>query len=143
MSATVMHQPRVAWEASRTLVDVACSDVEIFAWYRDQVSALLGPVCHRELLATRTRLENPQRDDAFSVEVGRWRVRFEDELRNHAEITEGLHLLTMATRRRALPVGPGPVGSLADAVPGSGDRTDSTDGTEGPSDGDLGLFRLG
>lgn len=128
-----MHQPRVAWEASRTLVDVACSDVETFAWYRDRVGTLLGPTCHQELLATRKRLENPQRDDAVSVELGRWRVRFEDELRSHAELTEGLHLLTMAARSRAVSAGPWLTGRLADAVP---------DNTDGPFDGDLGLFRL-
>ena len=101
MPVTVMHQPRVAWDAARTLVGVACSDVETFAWYRDRISDLLGAACRRELLATRTRLENPQRDDMDCVEAGRWRARFEEELRTHADLTEGLHLLTMAARLRA------------------------------------------
>jgi hypothetical protein len=137
MTVTVMHQPRIAWDASRTLVDVACSDVETFAWYRDRVSDLLGAGWRQDLLATRARLENPQRDDAIAVEAGLWRVRFEDELRVHADLTEGLHLLTMAARMRAVPVEPVRGGLAADVVPAG------PDGPDGPHDGDLGTFRLG
>ncbi|NUR62742.1 MAG: hypothetical protein HOV87_29415 [Catenulispora sp.] len=136
MTVTVMHQPRIAWDASRTLVDVVCSDVETFAWYRDRVADLLGAACREQLLATRARLENPLRDDAVAVEAGLWRVRFEDELRTHADLTEGLHLLTMAARRRAAPVEPVRAGLPADAP-------DSTDDPDDPYDGDLGVFRLG
>lgn len=143
MTVTVMHQPRIAWDASRTLVDVACSDVETFAWYRDRISDLLGAACRRDLLATRARLENPLRDDAVCVEAGLWRVRFEDELRVHADLTEGLHLLTMAARMRAAPAEPVRTGRAADAGPAGADGADGPDVPDDPYDGDLGVFRLG
>ena len=103
MQATVLHQPRVAWEVSRILVDAARSDTEVFAWYRDRVAKLLGTAYRQELLATRDRLANPQRDDALSVETARWRARLEDALHSSADLTEDLYLLLLDARSRQTP----------------------------------------
>ncbi|WP_203906900.1 hypothetical protein [Rhizocola hellebori] len=99
MPANVLHQPRVAFDAARTLVDVCAAD-DIFAWYGDQLAAVLGPSYQRDLLATRTELTRSQRVDIRNIETGKWRVKLEDVLRTRADIAERLHHLTQSATTR-------------------------------------------
>lgn len=105
MDSSVQHQPRIAFDAARILVDVSVADAGLFAWYCDQVAVLLGPTYRRELLATRKELTTSPRLNARDIEGGKWRVRLEDVLRTRPDVVEGLHQLTLAARVRLPRVG--------------------------------------
>ncbi|TWJ23715.1 hypothetical protein [Micromonospora endolithica] len=93
----VIHQPRVAWDAARTLV-AAMPDDDLFGWLAGEVGDLLGPDHERDLRDSRDRL-CAVGDALVPVEVGRWRVRLEDTLRSRPAAAEPLHALVgVATR---------------------------------------------
>jgi hypothetical protein len=101
MEANVLHQPRVAFDAARVLVDVSIArDEGLYEWYGDQLTAVLGPSYLHKLRTTRSELIRSERDDVRSAEAGKWRVRFEDELRTRTGVAESLQHLTLATSRR-------------------------------------------
>ncbi|MFD0591491.1 hypothetical protein ACFQZ4_01975 [Catellatospora coxensis] len=68
MNGTVRHQPRVAFDAARVLVGVAAGDAGLFAWYTEQLVALLGPSGRRDLSATRKELTTSSRENTRDVE---------------------------------------------------------------------------
>jgi hypothetical protein len=101
MEASVLHQPRVAFDAARVLVNVSgAADEDLYVWYGDQLAALFGPSYLGKLLATRNMLKRSQRGDIRNVETGRWRVRLEDMLRTQAGVAESLHHLTLTASTR-------------------------------------------
>ncbi|GAA1393893.1 hypothetical protein [Catellatospora coxensis] len=100
MNGTVRHQPRVAFDAARVLVGVAAGDAGLFAWYTEQLVALLGPSGRRDLSATRKELTTSSRENTRDVEGGKWRAGFEDLLRTRPEVTESLHQLTLSAQVR-------------------------------------------
>ncbi|WP_246157753.1 hypothetical protein [Catellatospora sichuanensis] len=105
MDSSVRHQPRVAFDAARILVDMSGADAGLFAWYGDQLAVLLGPSYRRELLATRNEVVSSPRVNARDVEGGKWRVRLEDVLRARPDVAESLHQLTLSARVRLPRVG--------------------------------------
>ncbi|MEU8005525.1 hypothetical protein AB0B66_30580 [Catellatospora sp. NPDC049111] len=100
MNGMVRHQPRVAFDAARVLVDVAGGEAGLFAWYAEQLVVMFGPSCRRELSATRKELTTSPRANTRDVEGGKWRARIEDLLRTRPEVTESLHQLTLSAQVR-------------------------------------------
>ena len=100
MEASVLHQPRIAFDAASVLVDVSTADESAFAWYGEHLAALLGPSLRRDLLTTRHELLHAKRDNTRNVEGGKWRVRLEDALRTRPEVAESLRELTLSARSR-------------------------------------------
>jgi hypothetical protein len=92
MSAQVTHQPRVAWDAARTFISFACSDSDAFAQFELLVDDVLGPRFREALVDSRSRLIG-RSDTLLLVELGTWRVRFDDLLRSTPELTEALRVL--------------------------------------------------
>ncbi|MCI4064592.1 hypothetical protein MRQ36_19220 [Micromonospora sp. R77] len=88
----VIHQPRVAWDAARLVVD-AVRDEDVFRWFSAAVGDLLGPTVEDALEVTRHRLLWAEHQ--ASIEAGRWRVRLEDALRDRPEVAGELHSLTV------------------------------------------------
>ena len=81
MTQSVIHQPRVAWDAARTFVRAARSEAypEFAGWVYQQ----LGIALYGELGDTRERLltaeaEMPGDQYMTNVETGKWRVRLQD-----------------------------------------------------------------
>ncbi|WP_433376833.1 hypothetical protein ACQPZX_08590 [Actinoplanes sp. CA-142083] len=98
MTQTVVHQPRVAWDGARAFVRAAGSQQS------DQFAALvlarLGSEVYGQFADTRQRLltalvETGGDRYASDVEAGKWRVRLEDFLRTHPELTDAVHELTI------------------------------------------------
>ncbi len=103
MEASVLHQPRVAFEAARTLVHISkATNEDLFSWYGDQLAIVLGAAYVGKFHATRDELRRSRRADIHSIEAGRWRVRLEDLLRTRAEVAESLRELTIQSRQRLL-----------------------------------------
>lgn len=81
MTQSVIHQPRVAWDAARAFVRAAGSmDYDRFA---GRVYQQLGVEIYGELSDTRHRLiladaEMPGDQDSVNTEAGKWRVRLQD-----------------------------------------------------------------
>ena len=98
MAQTVVHQPRVAWDGARAFVRAAGSpQSELFA---ARVLARLGSEVYGQFADTRQRLltalvETGGDRYASDVEAGRWRVRLEDFLRAHPELTGAVNELTI------------------------------------------------
>ena len=99
---TVIHQPRVAWDAARAFVRMTA--YPYYEVYANEVYRRLGPdVC---VLLEETRqhvVDNLIRTggDRYvtDVEAAKWRVRFEDLLRARPDLTDALLDLTdMAPR---------------------------------------------
>jgi hypothetical protein len=103
MTHSVIHQPRVAWEAARAFVRMAGSPG--YYAYAGRVRSSLGTQMHAELAETRRRLfEAPaesSNSDRFTadVEAGKWRVRIEDLLRTNPSLVTPLQELTEAAAR--------------------------------------------
>ena len=97
MSAQVIHQPRVAWDAARTFITFASSDGETYARFEARVDDVLGPRIREALRDSRKRLNESPRPDTHLIELGAWRVRLEDLLRAGPELGEALQALA-ATR---------------------------------------------
>jgi hypothetical protein len=93
MTHQVLHQPRVAWDLARTVVAAAESTEETYVVFRDHLVRRLGAVVGQELVDTRKRLARSDRDDARFVEIGRWRFRLEDLLRDRPDLAEDLQTL--------------------------------------------------
>jgi hypothetical protein len=103
MPQPVIHQPRVAWDAARTIVSIAgTADDELLIWLATRIDHVLGHPCRLALLDTHHRLNETPQQGTPIVETGRWRVRLEDLLRSRPDLTEDVHLLTLdaATRLR-------------------------------------------
>ena len=97
MTQSVIHQPRVAWDAARAFVRAAGS-IE-FDSFADRVHEQLGVEIYGELGETRRLLLVAQADlpgDQYvaDVEAGKWRVRFEDMLRQRPDLVATLYGLS-------------------------------------------------
>ena len=96
MTQTV-HQPRVAWDGARAFVRAAGSPhSERFA---ARVLSRLGSEVYGQFADTRQRLltalvETGGDRHAADVEAGKWRVRLEDLLRQHPQLTAAVQDLT-------------------------------------------------
>ncbi|WP_249997591.1 hypothetical protein [Actinoplanes sp. M2I2] len=94
---TVIHQPRVAWDAARAFVRAAGSaHSEGFA---ARVLSRLGSEMYGHFADTRQRLltafvETGGDRYASDLEAGKWRVRLEDLLRSRPELTGAVIELT-------------------------------------------------
>ena len=103
MTRTVIHQPRVAWEAARAFVQMAGGPG--YDAYAGRVLHRLGPEVYGELANTRQRLLEASVEssdaDRFTVDVeaSRWRVRIEDLLRTDPALVTPLRELTEAAAR--------------------------------------------
>jgi hypothetical protein len=81
MTQSVIHQPRVAWDAARAFVRAAGSrDFDRFA---SRVYREMGVEIYGQLSDTRHRLimaeaEMPGDQYMADVEAGKWRVRLQD-----------------------------------------------------------------
>lgn len=100
METGVLHQPRIAWDTATVLVTAAQADDAHFAWFSEELAAVLGPAWRRMLLDTRAHLTAARRPDVRSVEAGKWRFRLEDALRTRPEATEALQGLARSARVR-------------------------------------------
>ena len=103
MSQSVIHQPRVAWDAARAFVRAAgAPGYDAFA---GRVLSRLGTDLYGELADTRARLLSASvessDDDRFTVDVeaGKWRVRMEDLLRTRPDLVPVVRELTEAAPR--------------------------------------------
>ncbi|MCW3843979.1 hypothetical protein ONA70_28205 [Micromonospora yasonensis] len=81
---TVIHHPRVAWDAARVIVE-SVHDEQLFSWVRQELGGLLGSAAQAALTETRDRLRRDG-DARVPVEAGLWRVRLEDLLRDRPEL---------------------------------------------------------
>jgi hypothetical protein len=102
MTMTVTHQPRVAWDGARAIVRIAQSPS--YDEFAVQVLDRLGPEQHALLEDTRARLvDNYYRTGGdhylCDVEAGKWRVRLEDLLRHHPDLTPTVLELTSLVPR--------------------------------------------
>ncbi|GAA0537344.1 hypothetical protein GCM10010172_18400 [Paractinoplanes ferrugineus] len=98
MTQSVIHQPRIAWDGARAFVRAAGSpQSETFA---SRVLSRLGSEVYGQFADTRQRLltalvETGGDRYASDVEAGKWRVRLEDLLRTHPELTDAVRELTV------------------------------------------------
>ena len=100
MTTSVIHHPRVAWDMARATLAMAWSYVH-YEWFAGQLQQQLGPAARQEFDRTRARLIRDERADVHQVELGRWRVRFEDALSVDPSLGAGLaQLHTDAAARR-------------------------------------------
>ncbi|MGX6601860.1 hypothetical protein ACWKSP_06960 [Micromonosporaceae bacterium Da 78-11] len=93
----VVHQPRVAWEGARAFVRAAGS--QNYEGFAARVLARLGSELYGDFADSRQRLltalvETGGDRYAGDVEAGKWRVRLDDLLRNHPELTDTVRELT-------------------------------------------------
>jgi hypothetical protein len=103
MAPKVLHQPRVAWDLARILVTVADLGGSEYVWLSKRLTDLVGARYRAYLIETRTRLATT-RADRREVEVGLWRVRLEELMRNQPDAAEDLRLLGLhAASRLARP----------------------------------------
>jgi hypothetical protein len=100
MTTTVLHHPRVAWDLARTTVAMAEASDELYQWFAAQLDHRLNPSMRDELERTRDWLARSVRPDAHPVQLGRWRVRFEDVLDEDPRIAEDLTLLRLQANSR-------------------------------------------
>jgi hypothetical protein len=103
MTQSVIHQPRVAWDAARAFVRMAGGPG--YDAYAGRVLSRLGTKVYGDLADTRRRLLEASADsdnDRFTadVEAGKWRVRFEDLLRTDPSLVTPLRELTEAAAAR-------------------------------------------
>ena len=102
MTPTVTHQPRVAWDGALAFVRIA--QTPYYDDFAAHVLRRLGPDQYEMLEDTRARvLDNYYRTggDRYitDVEAGKWRVRLEDLLRAHPDLTGTVvELTTMVPR---------------------------------------------
>jgi hypothetical protein len=99
--ATIVHQPRVAWDGARAFVAAAGSaHSDDFA---AKVLSRLGSAAYGDFADTRHRLltalvQTGGDRHASDIETGKWRVRLEDLLRSRPELTETVQELTTVAR---------------------------------------------
>jgi hypothetical protein len=94
---SVIHQPRVAWDGALAVVRAAGS--AHYEGFANQVLTRLGSASYGDFADTRQRLLTAYVEsggDRFvaDVEAGKWRVRLEDLLRSHPELTDAVLALT-------------------------------------------------
>ncbi|MEV6306782.1 hypothetical protein AB0M02_45805 [Actinoplanes sp. NPDC051861] len=97
MSSTIVHQPRVVWDAARAFVRAAGGPRA--AEFAHLVRDLLGPDVQEAFTATRDHLaaESARTGGdrgAFDLEAGKWRIRLDELLRARPELTEPVRELT-------------------------------------------------
>ncbi|MDG4792854.1 hypothetical protein [Micromonospora sp. WMMD1082] len=97
---SVIHHPRVAWDAARTLVG-AVPDDERFTRIAGELGELLGDEMARSLRETRDRLRVAPDDGRDLVEAGVWRVRLEDALRGRPDAVAPLRRLVDTAGRQS------------------------------------------
>jgi hypothetical protein len=100
MSVNVIHQPRVAWDGARMMVSSCMSGH--FGWMCDHIGELLGPDYANALWQTLMHLKQSERDDIREIEMGLWRVRFEDAMLVSPPLTAQLHTLVLEARARGI-----------------------------------------
>jgi hypothetical protein len=93
----VIHQPRVAWDGARAIVRAAGS--AHYEGFADRVLQRLGSGVYGDFADTRQRLltafvETGGDRYAADVEAGKWRVRLEDLLREHPDLSGAILELT-------------------------------------------------
>jgi hypothetical protein len=88
----VVHMPRLAWEAARALVVAAGSDAA-FPLVAQRIATSL-PEYWPAYVNTRNRILRPDRDDVVNLEIGVWRVRMEELLRQYPQMANALPELT-------------------------------------------------
>jgi len=86
----VIHQPRVAWDGARAFVRAAGSPYS--EGFAAQVRSGLGSEAYDDFAGTRRRLlvalaQTGGDRYASDLEAGTWRVRLEELLRSHPELT--------------------------------------------------------
>jgi hypothetical protein len=97
MTQSVIHQPRVAWDAARAFVRAAYSmDYDRFA---GQIYQRLGVEIYGELSDTRRRLilaeaEMPGDQYMIDVEAAKWRVRLQDLMLERPDVVGTLQELS-------------------------------------------------
>jgi hypothetical protein len=89
MTATVIHQPRVAWDGARAFVRI--TTMPYYEAFAEHVRNRLGPQAYADLEDTHERMvDNLRRTggDRYvpDVEAGKWRFRLEDLLRNRPDM---------------------------------------------------------
>ena len=103
MTQSVIHHPRVAWDAARAFVRMAGGPG--YDAYAGRVLSRLGTEVYGEFADTRRRLLEASLDSRYTgrstvdVEAGRWRVRIEDLLRDDPALVTPLRELTEAAAR--------------------------------------------
>ncbi|MFI7597499.1 hypothetical protein [Actinoplanes sp. NPDC049681] len=103
MSQSVIHQPRVAWDAARAFVRAAGGPG--YDAFSGRVLSRLGTELYGELANTRQRLLTASIEssdsDRFTVDVeaSKWRVRLEDLLRTRPDLIPAVRELTDAAPR--------------------------------------------
>jgi hypothetical protein len=90
---TVVHQPRVAWQAAR--VFVAAAECDVYYWLSEIIGQYLGVMWDLELAETRLRLH--QDESRLYAELGAWRARLGDLLELHPELVSIVQQLTAET----------------------------------------------
>jgi hypothetical protein len=99
---TVLHQPRVAWDAARAFVRIV--QTPYYEQFADLVLDRLGPDSYLQLRETYDRvLDNLHRTggDRYvtDLEAGRWRVRLDELLRARPDLTGAVIELTAMVPR--------------------------------------------
>jgi len=100
MTQRVVHQPRVAWDVARTVVDVADTSDDLSTWLTARLDHLLGPSYGRDFTTTRIRLRRGEPPSIRQVEIGLWRARLEDVLRANPDLAENLTILRLDLAQR-------------------------------------------
>jgi hypothetical protein len=97
MTQTIIHQPRVAWDAARAFIRATCgADYDRFA---AEVLDTLGAAEYGALGETRARLldwaeQHPGDRYMADVEAGKWRVRLQDLMTYRPDTVDALIRLT-------------------------------------------------
>ena len=102
MTAPVIHQPRVAWDAARAVVRAA--QTPYYAEFAQQMMLRVGHDHYLLLEDTRARvLDNYYRTggDRFVIdlEAGKWRIRFEELLQTRPDLVPTVLELTSMVPR--------------------------------------------
>jgi hypothetical protein len=102
MTASVIHQPRVAWDGACAFVRAAGAPA--YPVFADYVRSALGPEIQAHHEETHQRVYTNliwNNGDRYvtDVEAGKWRARLEDLLRNRPELTGTLMDLTAMVPR--------------------------------------------
>ncbi|WP_127547221.1 hypothetical protein [Actinoplanes sp. OR16] len=96
MSTMVIHQPRVIWDAARAFVQAAAGPHH--HEFASEVHHLLGPELYDPLMRTHDVLAGQLDRTPFDLEAGKWRVRLDEFLRAHPELTDQVRDLTARSR---------------------------------------------